>query len=82
MCKRNSPNTKRNSTGCVRETPQINNNNTHTHTKTNKNKQTKKRCQHGICKRNSPDKKKRKKEVSTGCGRETPPIKMNPAWDV
>ena len=36
-----------------------------------------------MCKRNSPDlKKKKKKNASTGCVRETPPIKMNPAWDV
>ena len=31
-----------------------------------------------MCKRNSPD----KNEASTGCVRETPPINMNPAWDV
>ena len=45
-----------------------------------------KRCQHGICKRNSPDKKRSqhrmckrntsdKNEPSTGCITETPPIK-------
>ena len=31
-----------------------------------------------MCKRNSPD----KNEASTGCVRETPQIKMKPAWDV
>ena len=31
-----------------------------------------------MCKRNSPD----KNEASMGCVRETPQIKMKPAWDV
>ena len=31
-----------------------------------------------MCKRNFPDKTK----ASTGCVRETPTMKMNPAWDV
>ena len=31
-----------------------------------------------MCKRNSPD----KNEASTGCVRETPQIKIKPAWDV
>ena len=40
-----------------------------------------------MCKKNSLDekkegKKKKKKKASTGCVRETPAIKMNPAWDV
>ena len=51
-----------------------------------------------MCKRNSPDKKKKKKrkpghgvfkrnspdkdETSTGCVRETPQIKRTPTWDV
>ena len=34
--------------------------------------------QHGMCKRNSPD----KNEASTGCVRETPEIKMKPARNV
>ena len=35
-------------------------------------------------KRNSPDKKKkkRKKEASIGCVKEIPYLKMKPAWDV
>ena len=41
-----------------------------------------------MCKRNSPDKKekkkgeKRRKKVNTGCVRETPLRKVNPTWDV
>ena len=31
-----------------------------------------------MCKRDSPD----KNEASTGCVRETPQIKIKPAWDV
>ena len=37
-----------------------------------------KRSQHGMCKRNSPD----EIEASIGCVRETPQIKLKPAWDV
>ena len=42
-----------------------------------------------MCKRNSPDKKekkkgekRRKKKANTGCVRETPLRKVNPKWDV
>ena len=35
-----------------------------------------------MCKRNVPDKKIKKEEASTGCVRETPQIKIKPAWDV
>ena len=64
MCKRNSPNKikKITSTGCVRETPKI----------------KKKRSQHGICKRNSPD----KNEGRSGYAREIPHIKTKSAMAV
>ena len=39
---------------------------------------TEKEIQHGMCKRNPLD----KIEASTGCVRETPHRKVNPAWDV
>ena len=37
-----------------------------------------KSSKHGMCKRNSPD----KKESSPGCVRETPQMKLKPARDV
>ena len=50
--------------GCVRETPEM--------------KEKRKKTQHSMCKRTSPD----KNEASKGCVRETPLIKMKPARDV
>ena len=58
--------------GCVRETPQMK-----IRPKRDKNSRDKKRSQHAMCKRNSPD----KNEASTGCLRATPLIKSKP-WDV
>ena len=43
-----------------------------------RNSPDKKRSKHGMCKRKSPD----KNEARTGCVRETPHRKINPAWDV
>ena len=37
--------------------------------------------QNGMCQRKTTEKKK-KNETSMGCVRETPQIKMKPAWDV
>ena len=72
MCKRNSRDLKKKaqkkeeekkkSTGCVREIPKV----------------KEKRSQHGMCKRNFPD----KNEDDTGCVRETSQIKMKAARDV
>ena len=83
MCKRNSPDLKKRkkeaSTGCVRETPQIKKIkpawDVYEKLPTLKRKRE---SQHGMCKRNSPD----KNEANTGCVRETPQIKMKPSWDV
>ena len=66
MCKRNSPDKNESSTGCVRDTPQIN-----MKAVWDVNSQS----QHGMCKRNSPH----KKETSEGYVRETPHIEMKPA---
>ena len=97
MCKRNSPKKNNASVGCIREIAQIKNNvstgcvretdqikikparnSTHTRTHTHTHQKKKKKSQNGIYKRNSPY----KNEASTGCLRETPQIKMKPAWDV
>ena len=59
MCKRNYPDENEASTGCVRETPQIKRERETKKEEEKTNKQ-KNRSQHGICKRNSPDKKKKK----------------------
>ena len=40
-----------------------------------------KEVQNGMCQRKSTE-KKNKNETSMGCVRETPQIKMKPAWDV
>ena len=66
MYKRNSPHKIEANKGCGRE---------------KNKKETKKSSKHGMCNRNSPDKKKKKK-ASTGCVRETPNIQMKPAQDV
>ena len=67
MCKRNSPDENKASTGCVRATPQL-----------KKKEKKKKRIQHGMCERNSPQ----KNEAITGYVRETPQVRFKPAWDV
>ena len=76
MCKRNSPHKNKVSNGCVRETPQT------------KKTTTTKQQQHGMCKRNFPQKINQswvvkeklppppppKNKTGTGCVRETPQI--------
>ena len=65
--------------GCVRETPQIKKEKE----KKGGRKKNEKKNEHGMCKRNSPDeKRKEKNEASTGCVRKTPHIKMKAARDV
>ena len=51
--------------GCVRDSPEM-------------EKKKKKKSQHGMCKRNSPD----KIEANTGCVRETSHIKIRSQRDV
>ena len=89
MCKRNSPQKSNASMGCVRETPQIEIKpvrDVQEKLPAIKKKKKKKKNEHGMCKRNSPDKnkaktkflatlKKERKKASMGCVRETPHTK-------
>ena len=82
MCKRNSPDKNKTSMGCPRETPHIKERVKASMGCVRETPQIKKRRrkkeEHGMCKRKSPQKNK----ASMGCVRESPHRKIKPAWDV